>query len=253
MTDKDKFGESVLVSEIQRLRAEITLLRDAVHEVRRQSHSSQRSVHDRLYSSVEALIGTYRELDGQAVIPPLGGWAVSPDLALYLVQLVHARQPRVVLELGSGASTLLIGKALDQMGVGQLISIEHDPVWYANTIQELHLAGLNDVVDLRYSPLIPIDIEGSTFRWYDTDSVSDSETADMILVDGPPGPTGPMARYPAGRVLISGAKQGCLVVVDDLIREDEQTMVDLWVQNFDLRVVDRPALSKGAVVLEVRS
>ena len=57
--------------------------------------------------------------------PPLRGWATSPDVLLRLHTHIMATRPQVIVEFGSGASTLVIADALRQNGTGKLISIEH--------------------------------------------------------------------------------------------------------------------------------
>lgn len=60
-----------------------------------------------------------------------------------------ATHPRVIVEFGSGASTLAIADALRQNGIGKLISIEHNDNYGAQTLGTLQAECLEDWVDLR--------------------------------------------------------------------------------------------------------
>ena len=58
---------------------------------------------------------------------PFGGsWALTPDAAAILAREIAIRRPNIIVELGSGVSTLMVGRLLQQMGCGHLISLDHD-------------------------------------------------------------------------------------------------------------------------------
>ena len=61
-----------------------------------QSRQTRKDI-DSLYSQLEALQSLYRLLDPDRPLPPLRQWAVSPDLALHLLQLVIRGTTRTVL------------------------------------------------------------------------------------------------------------------------------------------------------------
>ena len=50
-------------------------------------------------------------MDFKAAIPGLRSWAASPDVLLTLVDTSQKIKPRIVLDLGSGVSTLVLAKA----------------------------------------------------------------------------------------------------------------------------------------------
>lgn len=56
-------------------------------------------------------------------LPPTRSWAASPDLLLTLMDLVRKNRPKLIVELGSGISTLVMAKA--SQGRTQIISIDH--------------------------------------------------------------------------------------------------------------------------------
>jgi predicted O-methyltransferase YrrM len=75
---------------------------------------------------------------------------VEPDSARLLALLIRALAPRRLLELGTsnGYSTLWLADAARAVG-GSLTSVEIDPERTSQAHQNLHRAGLEEVVDLR--------------------------------------------------------------------------------------------------------
>ena len=85
------------------------------------------------YRQTEALFSLFSLLKIRRPLPPLRDFAISPDFANLLVALIDETRPRVILELGSGASTLITGYRLQQLGQGRIISLEHDEKYAAVT------------------------------------------------------------------------------------------------------------------------
>jgi hypothetical protein len=91
-----------------------------------------------------ALLGTHT--------PPLGTWAIEADFGGLVYQQMQDR-PQVVVECGSGVTTLLIAACLRAQGSGRLYSLEHDARFATITQQRLAAAGLSDWVELIVAPL----------------------------------------------------------------------------------------------------
>ena len=62
---------------------------------------------------------------------------------------------------------------------------------------------------------------------------------DLVFVDGPPGTTGPLARYPALPVLRDRCAPGARFILDDAARPDERTIINRWTREHGATVVDR--------------
>ena len=76
------------------------------------------------------------------------------------------------------------------------------------------------------------------------------EDVDLILVDGPPGHLGPMARYPAGPMLAAKCNPECLWVVDDIVRASESDMIHRWTSELGLIPLSQKVWhKKGAALL----
>jgi predicted O-methyltransferase YrrM len=210
------------------------------------------------YRAIESLISAYRRLDSNRELPPLadpfGGWAISADMARLLARLCAAHRPQLVVELGSGASTILLGSLIGQVEGSRLVSLEHDALWYAHTLEMVRDAGLEGVVDLRFAPLETISLGDQQYEWYELRSLEGVDGIALVFVDGPPGHVGELARFPAGPVLVPRCIPACLVIVDDYVRAEEKEMVRRWIQETEMLVLEEHTWhNKGAAVLQVNT
>jgi predicted O-methyltransferase YrrM len=185
-------------------------------------------------------------------MPAHGGWAIAADLLLYLIDTVRLDRPAHIIELGSGTSTWWLARALDVFGIsGSVVSLEHLPSIRRRTMNRLHACGLQHHAEVRLAPLTKISLDGTTYRWYDPASWRDLRDCDLLLVDGPPGHTVPMARYPAVPLLGAALRPEAKVVLDDYKRPGEQQTVARWRRlypDWQLQVLDH---EKGTAVLTV--
>jgi hypothetical protein len=167
---------------------------------------------------------------------PFGGdFALTADAAAVLTRQVLLLRPRVVMELGSGVSTVLVARLLQNLGAGRVISLEHDPAWAAETRRQIHAVGLDEFAMVVEAPLREQSIDGQTYLWYDAGQVPDDlGPVDLLIVDGPPqwiDPKG-LPRYPALPRLLPRLSERAELFVDDYKRPPEQEMVRLWLERF---------------------
>lgn len=191
-------------------------------------------LHTDLLNDQQALAQLFASHPPDAPLPPVSGWAMNPTGLLWLVDHVERARPRLILECGSGTSTVWLAMALRRNGSGRLISVDHDPDYTARTRQMLERHGLSDWAEVRCCPLVETATSRGGFRWYDLDPES-LDTLDLLVVDGPPGATGPHARYPAMPVLGDRLARSATVVLDDTGRREEQEVLGYWLE-------DHPAL-----------
>jgi predicted O-methyltransferase YrrM len=180
-----------------------------------------------LYAKVDDLMGLYRDIDPVRSLPALHGWAIGPDLARLLYREVVDRKRTRILECGSGSTTVILAYALRELGSGRVTSLEHDPDYAEQTRRAVAEHGLAAWVSVIDAPLAETVVDGTSWQWYDT-SIVPAGTIDLLLVDGPPGPTGPLARYPAMPVLGDRLADDAVVILDDAFREDEQEIGRRW-------------------------
>ena len=197
------------------------------------------------FRQLEALVSLHEMLDLKAALPPTRGWAASPDLLLTLTSLVRKHKPKLVVELGSGASTIILSRA----GAVEIVAIEHD-LEYLKSTQELLTEHQVSNVKLIHAPLIQKEILEESFMWYDSSKLQDLKEIDFLFIDGPPGSKDDAARVPALPVLGSKLSENAVVVIDDTKRSGEKTLAESFANalpNHKLRFLDH---EKGTAIIE---
>ncbi len=181
------------------------------------------------FRQLEALQNLSAVLPASDVLPATRGWAASPDLLMVLVDLVITERPSLVVECGSGASTLWLALAMRRFGIdGRIIALDHDPVFGAKTRDFLARHGVSDLAEVRDAPLESFALDGETYSWYARRAWEDLAGIDLLFVDGPPAATGHQARYPALPLLSESLSPAATAVLDDLIVPDMQKVLQLW-------------------------
>ena len=200
---------------------------------------------------VEGLHQLFGRFTPRAPMPSSGQWALNPTDLLALLHLIEQRRPAVVVELGSGTSSIWIGYALERLG-GRLISIDHEPEYAGRTRRMVAAHGLGTVVEVREAPLRPIEVRGEPYDWYDVDALADVDDIDLLIVDGPPGSTGPMSRYPALDMLRHKLSRTATVFLDDLSRADEQETLRRWAEENPGAVIEPVLIGQHGLLTYVR-
>ena len=184
--------------------------------------------------------------------PPPGGWAASTDVLAELARLVRERRPDLVVELGSGLSTVVISAALMRNGKGKLVSIDHDAGWADKTRRHVQSANLASWCEIRHAPLEDCGICPGE-RWYALDALGDLDAIDLVFIDGPPADFSAGIRRPAFPLLWPKLAPGGIFVIDDADRAAERSMAEDWVRDHDEATVQWLPFEKGCAVLEKRT
>lgn len=207
---------------------------------------------DNVVRQVEGLMALYARSAGLPSFPRSRGWAASPDMLHGLVNQVQIRQPKLALECSSGLSTLVLANEMRRMGRGKVFSLEHEAYYADATRLMLSAHGLQDWAEVLYAPLCPVKVNDWVGSWYDTSMLPADLKADLLVVDGPPSATNPLARYPALPMLLSRLSPGALVLADDSDRPDETAMLAHWAREVPgIKAVSLPRCEKGCVALEL--
>lgn len=98
-------------------------------------------------------------LDGPPL--PMRAAAASPDFLQLIVNEVGAKKPKVVLDLGSGSSTVVAAHCLQQNGIGHVFSLDHDPHYAGLTRNLLDTHGLTNWATVLDAPLERARWEGT--------------------------------------------------------------------------------------------
>ncbi len=202
------------------------------------------------FRQLEALQNLNAVLPASDVLPATRGWAASPDLLMVLVDLVITERPSLVVECGSGASTLWIALAMRRFGIdGRIVALDHDPVFGSKTRDFLARHGVADLAEVRDAPLESFTLDGATYSWYARKAWDDLTGIDLLFVDGPPAATGHQARYPALPLLSGSLSPGAIAVLDDLVVADMQNVLQLWLDAYPDFSSELLPLEKQAAVL----
>jgi predicted O-methyltransferase YrrM len=226
-------------------------LSDAVARVQRIADRGVRDLRFAVPREVEATVQLFQGFTPRAPMPSSGDYALNPTDLLELLFLVRSRRPRLVLELGSGTSTIWLGYVLEQTG-GRLISLDHDPEYAGRTRAALRAHGLTGVAEVRDAPLAPVEVGDRTYSWYDPAVCEDLDGIDFLLVDGPPAAVGPDSRYPALPVTGARLADRATIVFDDANRKDEQAAIERWLAATDGLARESELLGRHAVLSYVR-
>lgn len=89
----------------------------------------------------------------RGILPPTRGWAASPDFLNQVAERVLKEKPNTVVELGSGVSSLVIGRCLQLNGEGKLFSFDHSDQFGTLTRQRIAANNLADWVNVIHAPL----------------------------------------------------------------------------------------------------
>ena len=229
-------------------------LREAVA---RQERELRLSIMDQIDDQVvllEDYIQLMRLVPMSLPMPRPGTWAASEDLLLWLAGYVLEHRPRTVVDLGSGQSSVWMAAAMRTAGYdGRVFGVDHDEAFAEGTRELARRQGVQDWLTVIHAPLREQEIDGRTVRWYDLDALSGIEGIDLMSIDGPPGQGTSHARWPALPALHDRLAADAVVVLDDMIRRDEQEILDDWTTRFPGFAVERLDFEKGAAIMRRQS
>lgn len=237
-----------LSEQIRQLNVEMTKLRQSL----------ERTVKSEMLNAaqqLEAFMGVQNFINYGERLPGMHGWPISPDFALYLIELIDRNDYDLILEFGSGTSTVIIAKTLARVARHKQgkeatvqVAFEHLEKYHVETRENLAQAGLLDTVNLIHAQLAPYTApNGNTYSYYScrctleklASQLSSANLKVLMVVDGPPASTGKHARYPAVPALLeyfTGAHID--VLLDDYIRDDEKEIAQVWLEDIQLKGLD---------------
>ena len=182
----------------------------------------------------------------------LGTWTIGPATIAVLHDLVRTRQPEVILEFGSGVSTVCLAHfaASATMPV-HIVSLEQDGAEVERTrmrVSKLRAAAKTTVI---HAPLEARMVEGRRVSSYTIpegalDRVLGDRMIDLVLIDGPAAEDGArVGTLPLVRGLLS---PGALVVMDDALRDGELWAARRWKERGQLSIRGVLAVGHGLLV-----
>jgi predicted O-methyltransferase YrrM len=237
-----------LITEQKNFQAEV---KKSFQESTQLFNAELKRVNEVSVEQIESLFSIFSTLKPQLPLPTTRGWAASPDLLKEIISLIHRQKPQLVVEASCGVSSLIIAYCLQRLGTGKLISLEHEEKFAQVTQNNLSLHGLDDVATVIYAPLVEVEINGAKWLWYDLSKVEIPEAIDLLIVDGPPGTTQKLARYPAVPMLHEKLNKDAFILLDDGARPDERQIVEQWTEEFKMSHSEYLPLEKGAYLIKM--
>lgn len=155
-------------------------------------------------------------------LPHLGSWKADTRFLHHIVDAVEASRPRNVVELGCGASSLVIAKALDLHGGGRLTSYDQHGEFVAATQSWIEGHGLKATV---HAAPLGAAAPGWGGHWYTLRDVP--ATIDLLVIDGPPWAIHPFVRGSA-ECLFARLSPGAIILLDDAARPGERVVARRW-------------------------
>ncbi|MBB5711486.1 class I SAM-dependent methyltransferase [Sphingomonas xinjiangensis] len=155
-------------------------------------------------------------------LPHLGSWKADTGFLTLLVDQIEAERPEIVVELGAGASSLVVARALQRNGGGRLISCDQHAGFVQATRQWLRDNGVD--ADLRATPFRRAP-SGWPGIWYDHGNLP--ARIDLLIIDGPPWTIHPFVRG-AAETLFDRLPVGGTVLLDDAARPGERVVAQRW-------------------------
>ena len=200
------------------------------------------------HQALQALVGD--------VPIPIHGCPISPVQALKLVHLIREESYDLIIEFGSGASTLLILRVFElaihnpdnyTTSLPHLLSFEHSDLLYRSTADLVSKCGNRNQLDLLLTPLSPWSDSTGDYNYYScTQAIADalkSLNSDclksglhrrlklLVLINGPSGSTGRWARYPAVPEVLNASSSMDVAIdffLDDMHSDDGRDVLLTW-------------------------
>jgi predicted O-methyltransferase YrrM len=155
-------------------------------------------------------------------LPHLGSWKADTYFLWRIVEAIERLRPREVVELGCGASTLVLAKALELNGGGRLSSFDQHAGFAESTARWLASHGL--AATMRHAPIVE-DPTSWSHTWYDLTGLP--AEIDLLVIDGPPWTLNPFVRGRAEQ-LFERIAPGGIILLDDAARPGERVVATRW-------------------------
>ncbi|WP_334065363.1 class I SAM-dependent methyltransferase [Alteromonas genovensis] len=235
----------------------ITSLQQNLYKRIERQERTSRNLINQVYAQLESLFWLEKKLLLKNQLPPLRGWATSPDVLLKLHSYIIEIKPKCIVEFGSGASTLVIADALRQNGSGKLYSFDDSDEFGKKTQSYLNKEELNSFVNLTIASLVSwsgshLTTERDTPYWYDATVLDNLDYVDLVWVDGPPGKSCKFSRFPAVPAVIGKLHSSSQIWMDDTIREEETQICEEWSKLTQMSLEFFP-LEKGLGILSYKN
>jgi predicted O-methyltransferase YrrM len=189
---------------------------------------------DRIHDTnqVEALLWLYSRFTPTVNLPAMREVAGSPDFLKVLIEYYDKTRPAIIVEAGSGVSSIILSELLMKEGSSaRHYALDHLEQYAALTREKV----LNPHSEVLLAPLKDFQIDGKSWKWYDTSALDGVSQIDFLVIDGPTEDIQPLARYPALPLLKDKLSPNAIIILDDTNRAGEQAIIKRWKEEFGLQ------------------
>lgn len=204
-----------------------------------------------LFSQIQAYHDLLSLIQPQKPLPPLRGWAASPDFLLIIASHALSRKSKTILECSSGASTLVLARYCQLSEIGHVFSLEHDSKYAEQTRNQLKEHGLDMWATVIDAPLVTYPALNNQ-HWYSLETLDllQGNSVEFLVIDGPPSTTAPLARYPAIPLLETKFAENCTIMLDDANRKAETATLQRWLAEYPGFKLSMVEAEKGCARLD---
>lgn len=196
-------------------------------------------------NQIESTLWIYSKFTPTLPLPPMRDIAASPDFLKEILHQVIIGTPQVIVEVGSGVSSIILSEYLRQNDSSiNHIALDHLELYADQTRKKI----LNSKSRIVFAPLKEYTLNGKIWQWYDIECLSEIEQIDLLIIDGPPEYIQKLARYPALPLLREKISNKTVIVLDDTNRRDELKIIGLWRNELNLNYIYIPT-EKGTHIL----
>jgi len=111
---------------------------------------------------------------GLAVLYAVGTALVVASLSEYV---------SLAVGVGGGLSTLICCYALQQLGSGRVVSLEHDAFFADVSQDDLSRHGLGPIARVHHAPIVQHSIRGRSLPWYDYSRADLPDEIDQVPLE----------------------------------------------------------------------
>lgn len=164
-------------------------------------------------------------------------WSIGESAFTAIVQNMSELTPKVIVEFGSGVSSVRLAKAFPD---AQILSLEHDSRFFGRSLELAAQHGIgSENLHIELRPLRFRLIGSRIYETYDRGWFP--HTIDAVLIDGPPWWTG-RGREACLHDVVAKLRTGGRAYLDDYHRDAERKIVDNWMRSypgvFDMSEID---------------
>lgn len=162
---------------------------------------------------------------------PFNGGALRPMCIAYILNEIIINQRKMILEFGSGLSTILMARLIKRNNLDvKIVTVEHNKEWAKIIEDYLKNEDLLQYVKIIQADLNEMETPFGKVNWYDYQTVLknvEDKKFDLITVDGPPanGKKIRYSRYPAFTKMSDFFEEDFCLILDDANRKGEQKII----------------------------